>query len=31
MIESMVTAIVRNIRAELTGYAPMAKATWNAF
>jgi sulfide:quinone oxidoreductase len=31
MIESMVTAIVRNIRAELTGYVPMAKATWNAF
>ena len=31
MIESMVTAIVRNIRAELTGYAPMYRATWNAF
>jgi sulfide:quinone oxidoreductase len=31
MIESMVTAIVRNIRDELTGYVPMAKATWNAF
>lgn len=31
MIESMVTAIVRNIHAELTGYAPSAKATWNAF
>jgi sulfide:quinone oxidoreductase len=31
MIESMVTAIVRNIKAELTGYVPTAKATWNAF
>jgi sulfide:quinone oxidoreductase len=31
MIESMVTAIVRNIRAELTGHAPQARATWNAF
>ena len=31
MIESMVTAIVRNIKAELTGYTPSAKATWNAF
>jgi sulfide:quinone oxidoreductase len=31
MIESMVTAIVRNIKAELTGYAPTARATWNAF
>ena len=31
MIESMVTAIVRNIKAELTGYVPSAKATWNAF
>jgi sulfide:quinone oxidoreductase len=31
MIESMVTAIVRNIHAELTGYAVTAKATWNAF
>ena len=30
MIESMVTAIVQNIQAELTGY-PVAKATWNAF
>lgn len=31
MIESMVSAIVRNIRAELTNYAPIYKATWNAF
>lgn len=31
MIESMVSAIVHNIRAELTGYAPIHKATWNAF
>jgi len=31
MIESMVTAIVHNIKAELTGYTPTAKATWNAF
>lgn len=31
MIESMVTAIVHNIKAELTGYAPTSKATWNAF
>ena len=31
MIESMVTAIVKNIHAELTGYMPLAKASWNAF
>jgi sulfide:quinone oxidoreductase len=31
MIESMVSAIVHNIRAELTGRAPDAKGTWNAF
>ncbi|MBE9516241.1 MAG: FAD-dependent oxidoreductase [Proteobacteria bacterium] len=31
MIESMVSAIVHNIRAELTNYAPIHKATWNAF
>lgn len=31
MIESMVTAIVQNIKAELTGYPVAAKATWNAF
>lgn len=31
MIESMVTAIVRNIKAELTGYPIASKATWNAF
>jgi sulfide:quinone oxidoreductase len=31
MIESMVTAIVRNIHAELTGVTPAARATWNAF
>ncbi len=31
MIESMVTAIVKNIKAELTGYPVAAKATWNAF
>ncbi len=31
MIESMVTAIVRNIKAELTGYPVASKATWNAF
>ena len=30
MIESMVTAIVANIKAELDGKAPHAKATWNA-
>ena len=30
MIESMVTAIVHNITAELTGEAADAKATWNA-
>ncbi|SDD86896.1 NAD(P)/FAD-dependent oxidoreductase [Aquimonas voraii] len=30
MIESMVTAIVENIRAELEGRAPDAVATWNA-
>jgi sulfide:quinone oxidoreductase len=31
MIESMATAIVHNIKAELTGSAADAKATWNAF
>lgn len=31
MIESMVSAIVRNIHAELTGHTPDAKGTWNAF
>lgn len=31
MIESMVTAIVRNIKAELTEYPVASKATWNAF
>ena len=31
MIESMVSAIVHNIRAELTGHTPDAKGTWNAF
>jgi sulfide:quinone oxidoreductase len=30
MIESMVTAIVHNIQAELEGKQPRAKATWNA-
>ena len=30
MIESMVTAIVENIRADLEGKAPEAVATWNA-
>jgi sulfide:quinone oxidoreductase len=30
MIESMVTATAHNIRAELDGKAPTAKATWNA-
>jgi sulfide:quinone oxidoreductase len=30
MIESMVTAIVENIRADLQGKAPEAVATWNA-
>jgi sulfide:quinone oxidoreductase len=30
MIESMVTAIVENIAAELAGGAPSAQATWNA-
>jgi sulfide:quinone oxidoreductase len=30
MIESMVTAIVSNIKAELTGGEPSAKGTWNA-
>ena len=30
MIESMVTATVRNIRDQLDGKAPAAKATWNA-
>ncbi len=30
MIESMVTAIVRNIAAALEGKAPAATATWNA-
>jgi sulfide:quinone oxidoreductase len=31
MIESMVTAIVHNIKAELSGAAVAARATWNAF
>ncbi|MCO6413509.1 MAG: FAD-dependent oxidoreductase [Thiogranum sp.] len=31
MIESMVTAIVHNIKAELTGYPVASKASWNAF
>jgi len=31
MIESMVTAIVHNIKADLTGYPVASKATWNAF
>jgi sulfide:quinone oxidoreductase len=30
MIESMVTAIVQNIAAEIAGREPAAKATWNA-
>jgi len=30
MIETMVTAIVRNIKAELGGYAPVYTGTWNA-
>ncbi|MEJ2645972.1 MAG: FAD/NAD(P)-binding oxidoreductase [Gammaproteobacteria bacterium] len=30
MIESMVTAIVENIKAELAGGTPHAKGTWNA-
>lgn len=30
MIESMVTAIVNNIKAELQGYVPSGTATWNA-
>ncbi len=30
MIESMVTAIVENIRADLAGQPPQAVATWNA-
>jgi sulfide:quinone oxidoreductase len=30
MIESMVTAIVHNIRDELAGKTPSTKATWNA-
>jgi sulfide:quinone oxidoreductase len=30
MIESMVTAIATNIKAELDGEQPSAKATWNA-
>ncbi len=30
MIESMVTAIVHNIKAELEGRTPDARATWNA-
>ncbi len=30
MIESMVTAAVKNIHAELQGKEPYAKATWNA-
>ncbi len=30
MIESMVTASVKNIKAELEGKEPHAKATWNA-
>jgi len=31
MIESMVTAIVHNLKHELTGYIAQEKATWNAF
>jgi sulfide:quinone oxidoreductase len=31
MIESMVTAIVHNLKNELTGYIAQEKATWNAF
>jgi sulfide:quinone oxidoreductase len=31
MIESMVSAVVNNIRAELTGGMPKAKGTWSAF
>jgi len=31
MIESMVTAIVHNLKNELTGYVATEKATWNAF
>lgn len=30
MIESMITAIVNNIKAELQGYVPSGTATWNA-
>lgn len=30
MIESMVTAVVHNIKSELDGQQPSAKATWNA-
>jgi sulfide:quinone oxidoreductase len=30
MIESMVSAVVENITAELTGRSPTARATWNA-
>ena len=30
MIESMVTAIVNNIKAEVMGYIPSGTATWNA-
>ncbi|MGW8367816.1 MAG: NAD(P)/FAD-dependent oxidoreductase [Gammaproteobacteria bacterium] len=30
MIESMVTAIVHNIAAEIEGHEPASKATWNA-
>ena len=30
MIESMVTAAMKNIKAELAGEEPYAKATWNA-
>jgi sulfide:quinone oxidoreductase len=30
MIESMVTAIVNNIKAEVQGYIPSSTATWNA-
>lgn len=31
MIESMVSAVVKNIHAELNGRAPEARGTWNAF
>ncbi len=31
MIETMVAAVVKNLRAELAGGAPAARATWNAF